>query len=83
MLTQRDVAAERSLIDRKAVDRGLTLTRIEERINERISEAEPLHREFIGEMNRFLPPGDLRTAVNDPRYWEYLMGLVPTRIPAG
>jgi predicted nucleotidyltransferase component of viral defense system len=82
-LTQRDVAAERSLTGRKAADRGLTLTTIEERVNERISKAEPLHREFVGEMNRFLPPGDLRSTVNDPRYWEYLMRLVPTLIPAG
>ncbi|MEX2443127.1 MAG: nucleotidyl transferase AbiEii/AbiGii toxin family protein [Alkalispirochaeta sp.] len=82
-LTQRDVVVERSLISRKAADRHLTLNTIEERINERISEAAPLHHEFVGEMNRFLPPGDLRTIVNDPRYWEYLMRLVPTLVPAG
>ncbi len=82
-LTQRAVAATRSLIGRKAADRGLTFTTIEERIDERILEAETLHDEFVGEMQRFLPPGDLRATVTDPRYWEYLMRLVPTLIPAG
>jgi predicted nucleotidyltransferase component of viral defense system len=82
-LTQRDVVADRSLVRRKADDRGVPIDEIEARINERIQAAQPLHREFMGEMNRFLPPGDLRTTVNDPRYWEYLMRLIPTLLLAG
>ena len=77
-LVQHDVAVSRSLIDKKASDRGQSIATISSLVSERIAAAAGDHANFVGEMERFLPAGELRSSVSDPLYWDYLMRLVPT-----
>ncbi len=81
-LTQRDIAASSPLLAQKAADRGESVARIAELVSERITAAAGDQAGFVGELERFLPVGELRDAARDPRYWEYLMKLVPTLVPA-
>lgn len=81
-LIQRDVPLTPSLIARKVSDRGVGFPVVIELLRERIRNVTGAHAEFRAEMQRFLPPGTLREATVDPRYWEYLMGLLSTLTPA-
>lgn len=77
-LVQRDVAVSPDLTAHKAADRGFSVSEIADRVVERITAAAPHHADFVGEMERFLPPGELLATAKDARYWEYLMRLIPT-----
>ncbi|TVQ20229.1 MAG: nucleotidyl transferase AbiEii/AbiGii toxin family protein [Spirochaetaceae bacterium] len=79
-LVQHDVAVSRSLIEQKAADRGRSLATIAKLVADRVTAAAGDRASFIGEIERFLPPGELRDAAADPRHWEYLMRLVPTLV---
>jgi len=79
-LIQRDIAVSPSLVAQKAADRGESMDRIADLVSQRIAAAAGDHAGFVGELERFLPEGELRAAVSDPRYWEYLMKLVPTLV---
>ena len=81
-LTQRDIAASPPLLAQKAADRDQSMERIAELVSRRIAAAAGDQSGFAGELERFLPVGQLRDAARDPRYWEYPMKLVPTLVPA-
>lgn len=82
-LTQRDVQVSHSLVAQKASDRGVSVATIADLVAERIAAAAGDHAGFVSEMQRFLPTGDLRAAVSDARYWDFLMRLIPTLLGGG
>jgi len=78
-LTQRDVRPSRELFERKTADRGVDSNHARHLIRARIATLEDGHTDFVREITRFLPPGELTDTIKHPEYWDYLVRTVGKR----
>lgn len=79
-LLQRDTPLSRSLLARKAEDRATNTQTIVDQITDRLTSEDTPPSGFIQELQRFLPTGELRTTIAEPKYWIAVSDMILSEI---
>lgn len=82
-LKQQNIKLSTALVWQKVTDRRCDPAEFSKLLSDRVKillEESQLHRSFVDEMKRFLPPDIVRNTVAKNDFWKYLVGLIQEEV---
>ncbi len=75
-LSQKNITLKKELLQQKLTDRKIDTIEFYQLYKSRIKEIEPLQKDFLFEMKRFLMPSIFTQAFTSDLWWQYLVNLL-------